>query len=382
MFKSFKNYVKLGIFVSLFIPLLVTRFTFYPFVFGKAIAFQVLVGILLVLWFVALARGEIKLKWTKLNLAVLIYFLVLSLSTVFSQDIIRSFWGTQERMQGLFSLLHFGFYFLVLSTTLEKKDFLWLFRVSLGVSAVASVWALISGGNRLSGSLGNPGFLAIYLLLNLFFAIYLFLKDKRFYWRLGYGAFFLLNFTAFFLTKTRGAWVGLLVGLLILLGGKIWSFRGRKRLVAILVLVIILLMFLAVFELQKDRFLEGSETRVVSWGISWDAFKENPVLGWGPDNYILGFAKHFDPRFTNLEHGLLWFDKAHNIFWEYLVTTGLLGFLAYLSILFVASKRSLFIASVLGAYFVANLFWIETTTSLLLFFVLIAFADKLVLKKS
>lgn len=367
--------IKLGIFFSFFIPLIVTHSTFFPFIFGKAIVFQVLVGILFVFWLALLARGEVRLNWSPLNIALLTYFAILGLSTLFSLDQLLSFWSSQERMTGFFNLLHLGAYFLIISTVFKKEDFKWLFRASLGASAIVSIVALVQGGDRLSGTLGNPGFLASYLLFNLFFAIYLFLEDKNIFWRFGLGAIFILDLAIFYLIKTRGAYLGLFIGLLFILIAKIWQSKGRKRFLMALIMIIVLLSSLGLFLREKERILESPGGRIIAWRISWEAFKVRPILGWGPENYILGFAKHFIPEFAMYEAS--WFDRAHNIAWEYLVGAGVLGFLAYVGVLIIASRKSLFVASIIIAYFVTNLFWIETTSSLMLFYAILAYGENI-----
>ena len=61
------------------------------------------------------------------------------------------------------------------------------------------------------------------------------------------------------------------------------------------------------------------------------AFKERPLLGFGPENFERALQGHFDSRLFQEEYlGEIWFDRAHNIFVDTLVTVGLAGVLAYL----------------------------------------------------
>ncbi|MFH1392214.1 MAG: hypothetical protein ABIG90_00830, partial [bacterium] len=180
--------IKIGVYLGLFIPLLISRSTLFPYIFGKAIAFQVIIEILFILWLILLAQNKIKISWSKINIALLAFFAVLILSTLLSLDITRSFWSTTERMTGLFNWLHFGLYFLILSTIFNPPlnsplakggkqggSLIWLLRISLFVSVIVSIWSLADWQARLFGPLGNPGFLACYLLFHIFFALYLIL---------------------------------------------------------------------------------------------------------------------------------------------------------------------------------------------------------------
>jgi len=371
--------IKFGIYLTLFTPLLIAKSTLFPFIFGKAIAFQIIVEVLFILWLILLVQGKIEVRWTKIrtlpgknlvfslrskiNIALLVFFAILILSTLLSLDITRSFWSTSERMTGLFNWLHFGAYFLILSTVFKKRDFTWLLRISLFVSVIISIYALIDWMPRLQGTLGNPGFLACYLLFNLFFALYLFFKNKNIYWRISYILISILNFIVFYLTRTRGAYLGLFIGLLLF--AFLFALKSSKKIGIALLIAFILIGSLGVY-FQKSRFLQAEQARTVSWKISWSAFKERPIFGWGPENYILAFAKHFDPEWPITQ----WFDKAHSNIWEFAVTTGALGLAAYLAI-FVVS-----FSPILIAYFITNLFWMDTTTSLMLFFIVLVLCEK------
>ncbi len=53
----------------------------------------------------------------------------------------------------------------------------------------------------------------------------------------------------------------------------------------------------------------------------------------GPENFTPVFDKYFNPNFyvpgQNTE---TWYDRAHSVFFDYLVETGILGLLSYLAI--------------------------------------------------
>jgi FimV-like protein len=69
--------------------------------------------------------------------------------------------------------------------------------------------------------------------------------------------------------------------------------------------------------------------RFMNWGIAWEGVKERPLLGYGQDNFEYVFAKHFDPGMYAEEP---WFDRTHNIIFDWLVAAGFLGLIAYLLI--------------------------------------------------
>ena len=63
------------------------------------------------------------------------------------------------------------------------------------------------------------------------------------------------------------------------------------------------------------------------WNIAWEGFKVRPIFGWGPENFLKVFDTHFDTRYFNPVDGFgAWFDRAHSVYFDYLVETGALGF--------------------------------------------------------
>ena len=72
--------------------------------------------------------------------------------------------------------------------------------------------------------------------------------------------------------------------------------------------------------------------RLENWSIAWSAARTHPWHGWGQENYEIAFNEHYRPGV--IDHGQLWFDRAHNAYLDVLVAAGLPGLLLYLAILF------------------------------------------------
>ena len=128
------------------------------------------------------------------------------------------------------------------------------------------------------------------------------------------------------------------------------------------------------------------QSRFIIWGMSIEGLKERPVLGWGMENYNQVFNKYYKPELWQQEQ---WFDRSHNIIFDWLTHGGILGLLAYLSLYgsaiyvlwrgYVRSKlfENLAVAAVftslLGAYFIHNFFVFDNLVSYILFFSVLAF---------
>ena len=71
-------------------------------------------------------------------------------------------------------------------------------------------------------------------------------------------------------------------------------------------------------------------TRLSVWKTTIKAIKEKPFLGWGPENFHIGFEKYFDPTLPpSLQR--LWWDRPHNIFLEIWVNSGIFALIFYLA---------------------------------------------------
>ena len=81
------------------------------------------------------------------------------------------------------------------------------------------------------------------------------------------------------------------------------------------------------------------QTRLVSWEGAVKDFHNHPWLGVGFGNYANVFDRQFNSRFYNYSRSETYFDRAHNNVLEILSDTGVIGLIAYLSILFFAFRE-------------------------------------------
>ena len=118
--------------------------------------------------------------------------------------------------------------------------------------------------------------------------------------------------------------------------------------------------------------------------MSLKGFREHPIFGWGPENYNLLFNKYYDPHLYPTES---WFDRAHNVYLDVLVHTGIIGFTLY-SLIFLGAfwflwrawrrqKINYFTAVIftviLVSYLIQNFFLFDTQVTLLMIYSILAF---------
>ncbi len=393
--RLFKALTYIGIYGGLLVPLVFIPTVIFPFVFSKLVYFQILIGLTFPAY-LALAWMEPDYRPKKhiLYFAVLAYFAALTLSVVFAIDPLRAWWGNQERMNGLFTLLHFLAWLTMAVGTLKTwNQWKWLLNYEVALSAVMAIVAimqkfnpnllLFTAGDRVGGLLDNPIYMAAYQIFNLFFLALLFWRNPSRNWRIAYAIIAAFDITAFLLAQSRGALVGLAAGLIVFaLYVGLFSKNKKTKYAVFGGFLALLAAYGVLFAFRDTEFVRATpfnrltdfrstiSTRLIAWDIAWQGFIERPLTGWGLDNFHILFNQKFNPESLRFGTYETWFDRAHNTVMDVLSMTGLLGFLTFFAIyvaIFFSTWRAyrrgwidLPIAAILFslpiAYFVQNLF--------------------------
>jgi len=177
----------------LFLPLVLHSQFYFPFIVFKNVLFRIIVELMIGLYFILIALDKKYLpKMKNISLAVFIFLIITFLANIFGNNFYVSFWGDYERMSGFFHFLHVVGYFFILSSVFKnKRDWHQFFAFTIFTALIASAMGLSqkwniqqllrsSGGQRLTGPIGNAAFFAGYLLLHLFFVVYFIFKPRRF----------------------------------------------------------------------------------------------------------------------------------------------------------------------------------------------------------
>lgn len=421
MEEKFRKILKYLLLATALTPLIVTSSTPFPFVAGKTFFYRGIIELAVLVvaayFLIRLIRpiGPIGLigpigpirRISPIGLFLVLFLFSVLLSTTLAVNPYRAFFGDIDRGEGFLGMLHY-FVFLVLGLVFFKKDdWLNFFKISLVVLPVMVLYAWLQffgvtnfpfalGSSSQPGSFtGNPAFFSSYLIISLALAAAVFFNSaSRTFWRYFSLVVTVLAVATVFLTGIRGAILGILVGLFIL--GIYFLFREKQLRVVGAGVLVLLILFAGVFWFTRTadfwqdvpglkRFARASfdipsvTTRLLALGVSWEAFKERPILGWGPENYSIAYNKHYDPRYSLYAED--WFDRAHNKIAEIGVIQGGLGLIVYLglfiSLFAVLFRRKIpgyaFLAAVFAAYFVQNLFLFDNVTSYIPFFAILGF---------
>ncbi|MFA6094600.1 MAG: O-antigen ligase family protein [Candidatus Paceibacterota bacterium] len=406
-----KYIIYTGVFAVPFIPFIVTPTMLFPFITGKNFTFRIIVEIIAAAW-VVLAVLDVKYRprFSWILGSILAFTGIMLIADVSGMNVVKSFWSNCERMEGWVTIVHLAAYFVVLSSVMLSGKFwrAW-FNTSLGVSVIISLYAfgqlhtaLTAGtGIRLDVFLGNAAYLAVYTIFHIFIALYLAIKKDTNVWlRVIYGVVIIMNMVVLFYTATRGAILGVIGGVfvasvLMALFAKDRPKMRKGAAIGIIAVVVLVAGFFAVRNVSwvKNNAVLGrftsismndntTKSRFMIWNMAFQGFKEKPVLGWGQEGFNYVFNKYYDPGMYEQEQ---WFDRTHNVFFDWLIAGGLLGLLSYLSIIFftlwylwksgdkfsIESKTIL--TGLIAAHFFHNMFVFDNLISYIFFFTIVAF---------
>lgn len=378
----------------------------------------------------AVSEKSLVIKRTPLDIPIALFVLAQIASTVISLDPHTSLWGYYSRFNGgLLSILSYVFlYYAFVSNLSSAKIVKNIFLVSLASAFIVVLWALPSHFGkdptclifrgafdvscwtadfqpkvRIFGTLGQPAWLAAYLVLLIpvslaFSILYKKTELKQSLKSIIFLALSSLMFLSFLYTRTRSAVLALGVGLIFFFASVVLfdkpdkknfvkDLLKKQKIIVLSIIIFAIVSFFAEIPLSPfDKFsfnnlknyvqkvkvtesnpketvhqtqLGGTDSgkiRLIVWRGAIDVWKNNPIFGSGVETFAYSYYKY-----RPIEHNLTseWnflYNKAHNEYLNYLATTGAFGLLTYFS----------FIVLFLAIFF-AGLFKIKNKTLSLIF---------------
>ena len=346
------------------------------FEFNKMLVIYDSVTLIIGLWLISIIITGRKVIIHRFFLLFLLFLVVLGISTLKSIDIHTSIFGYYGRFNGgLLSIFAYALLSFVFYNTFDQFKTHTLLFLSYCTSVIVTMWGMLShfgfdltcqlfAGNafincwseqfnpqkRIFSTLGQPNWLAAYVVIHAFIGIYLLLKKSKY-----------INLSTFLRSKRTLLYfisIALLVWALILTGSRSgelafifgfgvavalylhYIYRKKKPARFIFVGSVIGLVFITIFIVYRaatapiDQNITDSLTiRTIVWEGAIKLADMYPLFGTGPETF--GYAYYFTrPARHNLtsEWDFL-YNKAHNEFLNQLATTGYVGFIAYLAII-------------------------------------------------
>lgn len=429
-----------GIFFILALPLL-GDYGPWLFPIGRDVIFKLSIEFLLILVIllgifkrtqgVTSPTINYKLLNTKIvspiTISLVLFVLIMAISTAASVQPEFSFWGNMYKNQGLSTWIHYILFFILLISFIKEgerwKVFLKFSALAASIVSLIALWQILQNGldTRPGATMNNPNFLASYLILIIPLTLALYFKESNLIFLAGFSA----QLLALLATQTRGGYLGASIALIVFailyLGT---AFKGAhhksKFLIAIPILLPVFVYALILFTslgqflqlkfpdftdrfLNREQLINSSGPRLEAWRTGLKGIADKPLLGYGPENFFVVFDKNYSGKFDStgsleIEGSLweTWFDKAHNFIFDIGTTAGLAGLIAYIG-MFVLAMLALFktiramnsestiiaiaLLSAFAGYLTQNLFGFDTLVPGIYLMFLFAYSDFLGGKK-
>lgn len=246
--------------------------------------------------------------------------------------------------------------FYLMVCCLEKKDLPLLVVALSGSGLVVSGYSIyqkmignITSDGRVIGIFGySPNYVALFLVpiivMQIACSLQLF-KAKRILLFVICNLSFVISLYALYLSGSRGGLLAVFGGLIFYCIVSIWSKIktkiGLKIGLALLIIALITgawLTFKPNFTVTSGRTSTSNNIRYQIWQTSWELAVDKPILGVGLGNFQNSFNDLTKNRVNYPEFITPLALTPHNVFLMFYLTTGLLGIVAFIWLLYIFFK--------------------------------------------
>ena len=341
-----------------FFPTAVSEFVLPKLLLARLLV-MVLAVVLVAGW---LRQGAVTWKRTALDLPLLAFVGSAAISTIFAVNRNLAIFGTYSRWEGLLTITTYALLFwLAVQLISGEGDARWLTwsllfsgYVIAVVAVLQSAFGVLGGGYfqgstyiRADATMAHPDFLGIFLAMLLPVAFAQLISRQSGLTRLLAANLVVVLSLGLLATFTRAAWIGAVVGLAVVLALR----GGRFRVVPVVAFAAVLVIafgalawFVTARPASVPSGVANVYARIVSiadlssgsmaerlavWKDTLPLIAARPILGWGPDTFGLVY-----PQFQTTNFDATLFDFPHEEALDVLAAQGVVGFVAYLWILF------------------------------------------------
>jgi len=367
------------------IPLIFSTAFYSNFAAPKLLFLRAVTLLILLLWsWKSFTEEKISYRRGIFSWVLVLYGAVLVLSTITSSNIFTSLFGTETRFLGVFTQLNFllvaWLVYNFLATKNQLKTFITLmcgtgivilmaygFMQYFGLFQDNFGWSQ-NPQERVFGTLGHSNHFGAYMgmCILLSFGVIPFMKNKVLQRLLIFCAH--AAFLVILLTGSRAAFASTALALLTVGGILVWRSKTsqsflKKHRVKFIAAVAVVIAALFIFREQLgsipviQRFQEGTTAidqgfppdRLSWWYSSFAMLKDRPVLGFGLSTFRDIYNQYRRNDYLVSGPGDIQYhispESSHNDYIDILVTEGLLGFLAFMTLLvfvFIHLDRKIF----------------------------------------
>ena len=203
--RYFPSLIFFGLSLILFLPLVVSPETVFPYVVGKSLWFRGIVYCIAGFYLILISSNKSYLP--DKNFLILIFslfVLIQAISGIVNNSPVNSFWSNWERMEGVTDYFHWLILLIVSSSVLRKeKSWIKLLKINTYAGFIVAFLGLLEFfnivipiffgldifpsvvdpdqsytlGERVESTIGNPTYIASYLSLIIFLSIGLMLRE-------------------------------------------------------------------------------------------------------------------------------------------------------------------------------------------------------------
>lgn len=311
-------------FLLFLLPFVIAPFGVTEFEVPKVIFAEACIIFLFLLSLIS-KNNSFRVTSMQLYLYGAIFFITL-LDLVFLRSPL-SFFGNAFRMQGIFLLWLLMLFSLVSQSYTFKRVPWYVFGILLLSETVAIFFLPLNASQRFVGTLGEPNALAAFVIFLWPFA-YFGIQGGTRTKRIALVLLLLLVAVILFLTDSKSAMVALLIQLSAIILAK--KKMSAKKIVLIC-LALYLLSYLLPFFSHNTY-----ENRVEVWRSAlYVGFTHPQGVGFGNTE----FALHNSAKLQGLPIQYYYVDSAHNIFLDWWVQGGIIGFLILFALVYLTSKK-------------------------------------------
>lgn len=403
---------------------------FYPLDIdlSKIVLFRVLLLLLLLISGLLLIKYKLVINRGGINSfkPLIFLFIFLGVSLIFSSDFNISWFGSYGRFEGLNSWILYLLWMILIWIYLEiSPDQKWhsivyFLKVAVISGFTVSLYAVLqifgidfvswSEPAHLTGrtisSLGQPNYLASWLVLVIPINAYLIYQSNKVGLKFFWSFVGILNLIALLSTGSRAIFI---VFLLISFIWLIYFFAKTKKLsrknIYLTTTVALILGGVFLFSLASNNYSRFEELtnlkkgsasdRFILWRSGFSAFLQKPLFGYGLDNQSQAYFPRYEVDWALYSPPSVYSDRAHNLILDILLSVGLLGLIFFIYFYYwifknlkIASKDSnnnylpFFLVWSLQLYLAALMFNFSITVTSIYFWFIISLSVSLLRKPS
>ena len=377
---NFRKYMDKLIELSIIAIIIMVPVIFYTrtndvFEINKLFVMKMFIIVISAAWLFNVIRDrKILLVRSAFDFPVLGYLAACLVTAFITKNFFLSIFGVYEDFEGIITMCFYIMLFFIAVNHVKKTGSIYkLLTAVLIATFIISAYGLLQNfgidfvmwnpdtysKERFFSTLGNPNFLAAYLVETIPVIFIMFFVTKDMVKKVLILAVLVCAITVLFLTKSRAGSIGFFVTLGFIIAYAIYDarkpdnrlFAGNKPWFIMFAVFMVLMCFVPKVQEAFSMIWERSKgllsvhgitltPRVYIWKSALMMFRDFPVLGTGLDTFQVMFPYYRFPIYWQLEwNGTP--EKTHNIFLQVLATQGIFGMSVYLLLFVAFFKKSI-----------------------------------------